>query len=159
MLNAITQQKYYDSKPGEYLCECITCKAQFFGDKRDSVCPSCERNVALKLTRENVTLTASNTALALDNARLREVLRYAIDSEKHGNLSFREPSITSKILQQALSQSPTQSVEVLDRAIKTLDGAAILARTAFKDKWILHDELPALFQKALTDLQSLRGGG
>lgn len=40
-MTSITQQKYYDGKPGGYLCKC-SCSLQFYGDKRDVVCPNCE---------------------------------------------------------------------------------------------------------------------
>ena len=33
--------EYYNGKPGEYLCQCITCNQIFGGDKRDCCCPKC----------------------------------------------------------------------------------------------------------------------
>lgn len=117
MINATTQQKYYGGKPGEYLCECVTCKSQFFGDMRDSVCPSCERNAALEITRKNLKLATANTALALDNARLRDCLRRIYDpSTSVLALDNQRPALREMCedIAETLSQSPVQSMEVLD---------------------------------------------
>lgn len=39
--------KFYDGKPGQYLCSCVHCLQAFIGDKRDNCCPDCS---ALKQT-------------------------------------------------------------------------------------------------------------
>ncbi len=40
--------KYYDGKPGNYLCTCLICHHRFIGAKLDTQCPKCAEDESCK---------------------------------------------------------------------------------------------------------------
>lgn len=47
MLRTLTKAmrtKIYSGKEGSYMCKCLTCDLEFFGDKRDFCCGLCAEN-------------------------------------------------------------------------------------------------------------------
>jgi hypothetical protein len=87
-LGYIRKIKFYDGKPGAYLCNCLFCKCEFRGDKRDICCPDCEipdlKAIALALERR------------LDIEHARRVMR-----EGQGYTRSEDGLINAAVLDQA----------------------------------------------------------